>query len=337
MIKLSVIIPVYNIAPYLSECLDSLVASASCVKSSALIELICINDGSTDRSGEILDTYNSRISNPNLIFRIEHKENGGVSSARNRGLEIASGDYLLFVDSDDFVRETFFSDICRLISDNPDCDLISFGMLPFYGGSLVWDENEQMTSCKINIAQIIDNRLPLKSICTFCYKQSLTSDLRFKSFSHGEDIVFMSEVFSRAKTCVITGKKEYVYRFRENSATHKDLSPTHMTTVIRAFTELFTVLAKSGKDPGNGYKRNLALMWLNEQPRFILKRIKKPYWQETWNAWLDSMNIASGIIFFSKWQRFAARVAYASRSPMLVKLLSILPARLLMRLKVRQQ
>ena len=200
MIKLSVIIPVYNIAPYLSECLDSLVASASCVKSSALIELICINDGSTDRSGEILDTYNSRISNPNLIFRIEHKENGGVSSARNRGLEIASGDYLLFVDSDDFVRETFFSDICRLISDNPDCDLISFGMLPFYGGSLVWDENEQMTSCKINIAQIIDNRLPLKSICTFCYKQSLTSDLRFKSFSHGEDIVFMSEVFSRAKT-----------------------------------------------------------------------------------------------------------------------------------------
>jgi hypothetical protein len=210
-------------------------------------------------------------------------------------------------------------------------------MRPFYGGNFAWTDSEQLVSYKINTTQIFDDRLSLNSICTFCHKRSLTSDLRFKSFSHGEDIVFMAEVFSRAKACVITAKKEYIYRFRENSATHKDLSPTHMTTVIRAFTELFTVLAKSGKDPGNGYKRKLALMWLNEQPRFILKRIKKPHWQETWNVWLDSMNIASGIIFFSKWQRFAARVAYTSRSPMLVKLLCILPSRLLMRLKVSQQ
>ena len=116
MIKLSVIIPVYNVAPYIGECLDSLICAASHAEDLALIDLICIDDGSTDSSGDILDQYARHTTNPNITFTIEHRENGGVSSARNRGLDIASGDYFLFVDSDDFVRETYFADVCHSIS-----------------------------------------------------------------------------------------------------------------------------------------------------------------------------------------------------------------------------
>ena len=299
MIKLSVIIPVYNVAPYIGECLDSLICAASHAEDLALIDLICIDDGSTDSSGDILDQYARHTTNPNITFTIEHRENGGVSSARNRGLDIASGDYFLFVDSDDFVRETYFADVCRIISENPGSDLISFGMLPFYGGDIEWHDNERQATQKIVLDTAIDEHVSNNSICTFCYKRELANGLRFKSYSHGEDLVFMANIFSKAKTCIISSKNEYVYRFREGSATHKDFSPTHMVSVVGAFAELFAILSKSGKTPGNGYKINLASMWLNEQPRFILKRITQPGWEKTWEAWLDSMKVASQIAFFS--------------------------------------
>ena len=96
-IKVSVIVPVYNCEKYLKKCLDSLVNQT--LKD---IEIICVNDGSTDNSGRILEEYtDSRI-------KIITKENGGLSSARNAGIAVAKGEYLGFVDSDDWVDLDFY-------------------------------------------------------------------------------------------------------------------------------------------------------------------------------------------------------------------------------------
>ena len=105
--KYSVIIPVYNAEKTLKRCLDTLLA-----ESHSESEIILINDGSEDQSGKICLSYAEKYLNIHYI----EKQNGGVSTARNVGLEMATGEYILFVDSDDYVIPGFFSSLDRLLS-----------------------------------------------------------------------------------------------------------------------------------------------------------------------------------------------------------------------------
>ena len=92
--KVSVIVPVYNVEQYLSDCLESI-----CRQTLKGIEIIVVNDGSTDNSLSIIESFQQKYSNMKLI----NKKNGGLSSARNAGIDMAVGEYLFFVDSDDFI------------------------------------------------------------------------------------------------------------------------------------------------------------------------------------------------------------------------------------------
>lgn len=107
---LSIITPVYNTAKYLPACLDSLMDQGV---SYDTYEIILVNDGSTDNSGEILDRYADQY--PNL--RVVHKENGGVSVARNIALDLAQGEYIWFIDSDDFIEKNVLPDIYKLAQE----------------------------------------------------------------------------------------------------------------------------------------------------------------------------------------------------------------------------
>lgn len=113
--KISVIVPVYNVEQYLHRCIDSILAQTF-----TDFELLLINDGSTDKSGKICDEYAKKDKR----IRVFHKENGGVSSARNVGLDNAKGEWVTFVDSDDWVEINYFSD---LMKDNYIADLTYFG------------------------------------------------------------------------------------------------------------------------------------------------------------------------------------------------------------------
>ena len=107
----SIIIPIYNAERHLKSCLDSIVN-----QNYLNYEVLLIDDGSTDKSGEICDDYVSRFKK----FKVIHKENKGVSNARNKGIELSQGEYLLFVDSDDFLSETYLSSIYSVIEkSNP--------------------------------------------------------------------------------------------------------------------------------------------------------------------------------------------------------------------------
>jgi glycosyltransferase involved in cell wall biosynthesis len=111
-IKISVIVPVYNVEEYLSECLDSI--QKQTYKN---IEVILVNDGSNDNSGKICDTYSEKYEN----FKVIHKINEGVSIARNTGLAKATGDYCIFIDSDDYIDSSMIELLVnKAISDNAD-------------------------------------------------------------------------------------------------------------------------------------------------------------------------------------------------------------------------
>ena len=102
MVKISIIVPVYNVEKYLPECLESLIHQT--LKD---IEIICINDGSTDNSLSILKDYAKKDSR----IRIINKENWGISAARNSGINTAMGDFLSFIDSDDWIDLDFFENL----------------------------------------------------------------------------------------------------------------------------------------------------------------------------------------------------------------------------------
>lgn len=121
--KISVIVPIYNIEKYLPQCLDSLVN-----QDFSDMEIICVNDGSTDGSGKILENYANRDSR----IRIITQENAGPSAARNTGIDAAKGEYLMFLDGDDF----YTKNACKIAYDNitmNNSDIAVFGLIEKYG------------------------------------------------------------------------------------------------------------------------------------------------------------------------------------------------------------
>ena len=124
----SVIVPIYNVAGYLEQCLDSLVN-----QSHKNIEIICIDDGSTDKSGEIIDAYAAKDKRVKAI----HQPNAGVSAARNKGLETARGEYISFVDGDDWIETNAYQTILAEIGANrPDMALFRWSGINCFGGIL---------------------------------------------------------------------------------------------------------------------------------------------------------------------------------------------------------
>ena len=106
---ISVILPVYKVEKYIGKCLDSI-----CKQSYDSLEVILVDDGSPDRSGIICDQYAAKHAN----FVVIHKENGGVSSARKEGLARANGEYISFVDSDDYLENDYFEKLANEIGEN---------------------------------------------------------------------------------------------------------------------------------------------------------------------------------------------------------------------------
>ena len=135
--KVSVIVPIYNVEKYLRKCVSSILE-----QSYKNIEIILVDDGSTDMSGKICDELSKEHDNVIVI----HKQNGGLSSARNAGIEASNGDYLSFIDSDDYIEKTMYEEMVNAI-ENSKKDIASCGRIVDVYGS---HENKEF--CLDNVA-----------------------------------------------------------------------------------------------------------------------------------------------------------------------------------------
>lgn len=212
--KISVIVPVYNSEDYLATCVESILSQTY-----EELEIILINDGSTDNSGTICDNFAKRDSR----VKVFHQENKGVSNARNRGLDIASGEFITFVDSDDTLECDMYETLINLaLKYKADVAHCGYRKMFFDGtskavlgtGVLLLQDGIEISKC------ILKGEYFTGSLCTKLYRRELFNDLRFQTnLKINEDLLINIQIFRKNTVGVFWDMPKYYYYERAKSAT----------------------------------------------------------------------------------------------------------------------
>lgn len=219
MKKVSVIIPVYNVERFLVQCLDS--AFGQTYKN---IEIILVDDGSTDESGKICDAYCEGKSN----FKIIHKLNGGLSDARNCGIDNSTGDYLFFLDSDDLIEK----DTIKVLMEMCEREKADIGILDYniFFDRIPGRENENTINyIKMDSKEAIELMLKPGNYdhcaCAKLYRRELWNDVKFPKGMLYEDLCINYDIFHSAKIIMYIPVKKYYYRMRSDSIMNSTIKP----------------------------------------------------------------------------------------------------------------
>ena len=227
--KVSVIVPVYNVENYLKRCLVSIMDQTY-----TDLEIILVDDGSTDRSSEICDEYAS--NDPR--FKVIHKSNGGLSSARNAGISAATGDYLSFVDSDDHPEPDMISSMIECMS-RTGADLCICGCNVVDGSGNVTEcelrcslaVEEQLTSYEAQQKLTLDEHWYYSTAWNKICKAGLFEDLRFEEGRLHEDEFIVHKLFDRCSKVSVIPDKLYNYTVRRDSITGRSDDIAHLDLV----------------------------------------------------------------------------------------------------------
>lgn len=211
---LSVIIPVYNVESYLENCIGSILGQPF-----QEMEIILIDDGSTDNSGNICDRY--ACTDPRI--RVIHKPNGGLSSARNAGLDIAEGHYITFIDSDDCIEKETYRENMKILLNDPSIDLLEYPVYVHYQSPKQYIWKNKMADVKGNTAVFtywihLQNYLHAYA-WNKIYKKELFQNIRFPLGKAFEDIYTIPSVLKKVKHLFISEEGMYKYYLRSNTIT----------------------------------------------------------------------------------------------------------------------
>ena len=214
-IKLSLVIPVFNVEDYLVDCLESIIK-----QNSDDIEIILVDDGSDDSSGMICDTYSSKYKN---VFTY-HKVNGGLSDSRNFGTKKAKGDYISFVDSDDYIEQNSISYILNLLKqENPDVLVLNHGqfvdIIPYADNSNCSTTGYKSGLCFLN--HELKNKTYMACVPFSIYRKELVDSHSFEYGIIHEDELWSPVLFDCANKVIKSTYCYYSYRTRPESITTK--------------------------------------------------------------------------------------------------------------------
>lgn len=209
MKKISVIVPCYMVADYLPKCIDSIINQTY-----SNLDIILVDDGSQDDCPQICDAYAEKDKR----IRVVHKENGGLSSARNAGLDIAIGDYIVFVDSDDWLDIRMFETLYRVAIEN-DADIVSCGINRIIGNKVIPTCDNSGTIRHLSQKEYLELiSIPKENIrfevWNKIYRKGIIEDTRFKVGQIYEDIYFEREISKRIKR--VSQINESLYNYVEN-------------------------------------------------------------------------------------------------------------------------
>lgn len=210
---ISVIVPVYNVEKYLERCVKSIAAQTY-----KDLEILLIDDGSTDKSGKMCDDFQQTDSR----IKAFHKQNGGLSDARNYGIEHSAGEFISFVDSDDYIDEKMLETLHRLITEN-DADLAVCSAMDVFEGKEVTQVKEikEFNLNKVESYKYMLRGDGIPSACNKLYKRQTVGNVRFPVGKLYEDGFFTPQILKRVEKTAVTSKPMYYYFRRADSITTK--------------------------------------------------------------------------------------------------------------------
>lgn len=241
----SMIVPVYNVASYLSQCLESIMKQTY-----SNFELILVDDGSTDNSGNLCDEFRSRTSLQSII--VIHKENGGLSSARNAGLEKSSGEWVAFIDSDDYVSALFIECLLHAAIKN-NCEIAKCNI-----GNIDEKTSEQVIRCTImnteEYLKVINTVNCGFSVCNKLFKRALFDGIRFPEGKLHEDAGTLYKLVDRAGKIVLIDENLYYVNKNPNSITNSKMHSGRLDDIEFRLEMIRYCLEKDWREAA---KRNL--------------------------------------------------------------------------------
>ncbi len=206
---ISVIVPVYNVEPYLRKCLDSVINQTY-----KDMEILIVDDGSTDGSGDICDEYKA-----DKRVRVFHTENRGLSCARNVGLDNAKGDWIGFVDSDDWIEPEMYELLIKG-AEETGADIVECGIFTEYTTRTYQCPAIQRTVCETEAIEALIRREIKNQVWNKIWKEECFADIRFPEGRNYEDISTVYKIVQKARVTGIKGEY-YHWRQRANSITHR--------------------------------------------------------------------------------------------------------------------
>lgn len=224
---ISIVIPVYNVERYLRRCVDSVIAQTY-----ANIEIILVDDGSTDASGDICEEYAGK----DVRIKVIHQENGGLSSARNTGIEEAKGEYLTFIDSDDFVDRRYAGRLYELIQEyGADISIAGFVKFKKFSGIKTKAIKNPSVREYDGISAISDMWYQ-KTIPNFAwakmYKRKLFEGIRYPVGKLYEDLGTTYRLFYKARRIVYSAEPLYFYFQRSDSIMNEKFRMEKMDRIL---------------------------------------------------------------------------------------------------------
>lgn len=231
---ISVIIPVYNVEQYISHCIESIIDDVMC--DTGQVEIIIVDDGSLDSSGKIAESYSKEFP----LIKVIHKQNAGVAAARNTGIEAASGEWLYFVDSDDWLEENTLSILCEKSKLYEDVDILLFDAFQntenkekgweHFTREHVWSERAEIRNLQRGVLYypIIEQdgektKVPLAAPWDKLYRRRFVreNNLLFReNLRVMDDMIFSMEAFGVAEKIAYCKEKIYHYRYVADSITN---------------------------------------------------------------------------------------------------------------------
>ena len=248
MPKISFIVPVYNTAPYLSRCLDSLLN-----QSVSEIEILAIDDGSKDSSPEILSQFQKDFPEKIFVYR---KENGGLSDARNFGLDRARGDYIAFVDSDDFLSSDYAEKMLQK-AETEDLDMV---LCDFY---YYYDSGEKIySSVEKNLSDDPRRKALLSApmACLRLFRRELFRDVRFQKGIFYEDLELTPGLVLKTEKIGFLSEALYFYYQRSASIMHQAAFSPKLLDIFSVLESIYSRFEKAEK--AEEYQSELEFLYI---------------------------------------------------------------------------
>ena len=253
MYKISVIVPVYGAEKYLPSCLESIAAQTVFDK----IQLVLVDDGSPDGCGIICDEFSAKYDNVLVI----HKENGGVSSARNAGIDASTGEYIGFVDSDDTIAPDYYEKLMNIMVQS-DCDMVCNPISLIFKDKIRVAPSWFMVDepvCKSEIVKgfawkMMDDAAQ-NSVCNKLIKNEIVKKNKLyfpQGVKIGEDKMFVLKYLQYCDSLVCTAECGYYYRDVDSSAMHSDKI---LTELLDSFDEEADLFINLGLDRDKVYEK----------------------------------------------------------------------------------